>query len=239
MRRHDLAALIALAGLVLIVAFSGCSRNPAPEVLTRTDPAPMLGGQKDKDETIGDAAKTIGAANRRNPDVGSREIIGAQVARIMQALQGAGWKAVEATVGQLVAERDAAQAATLGLKGEIDDLREQLRKAKDDAQRAAFLGVVRVFAVLGGALTLAGVLVFLWSTYKRAGILLAVAGPVVGGSGLLWGKPWFVLMVGTGVILVGVAVGIRYAWAVLDADRNGRIDMLERRKPVDTGSPAP
>lgn len=236
MRRHDLAAL---AGLVLIVAFSGCSRNPAGEVLTRTDPAPMLGGQKDKDETIGDAATTIGAANRRNPDVGSREIIGAQVARIMQALQGAGWKAIEATVGQLVAERDAAQAATMTLKGEIDDLREQLRKAKDDAQRAAFLGVVRTFAAIGAVISAVGVGLLLWSTYKRAGWLILASGPLIGGSGLLWGKPWFYVPLGVGALCLIFAGIIKTVWVVLDADRNGRIDMLERRKPVDTGSPAP
>lgn len=214
--------------LFALVFAVGCNTSRR-EIVTNTDPAPMLAGQADKDAEIGDAAGKIDAANADNPNPTSRATIAEQVRRIMRALEGASWKAVEATVNQLVAERNAAQANGAALQDRIDQLERDLAEAKADGQRAAFLGVVRVFAVIGAGLTLAGVLIAVWSTYKRAGIMLAAAGPVVGGSGLLWGKPWFTLSIGVGILLVGVTLGIRYVFSVLDSDKNGKIDMLEKK----------
>ena len=229
MKRSILIAVSAALIALTVSNLPGCVSGKRTTYVENTNPAPMIEGQKGKDETIGDAAGQIAKANETNPNPESRATIAEQVRRIMTALQGASWKAVEVTVAKLVEERNAAQADAGRLNDRIATLERDLEKAKSDAQRAAFLGVVRVFAVIGGALTLGGVLIALWSTYKRAGIILACAGPVIGGSGLLWGKWWFTLSVGAGVLLVGAAVGIRYVFGVLDADKNGKIDILEKK----------
>lgn len=232
MKRPSLLTAVAAALLALtLFQLPGCQTTARREIIENTDPSPMLAGQKGKDETIGDAAGQIATANKENPNPRSRETIAVQVERIMAALKSASWKAVETTVTKLVEERNAAQADAAKKQDEIDRLTRELEAAKSDAQRAAYLGVVKIFASIGALISALGVGILLWSTYKRAGWLVLAAGPLVGGSGLLWGKPWFYVPLGVGALCLIFAGIIKTVWIVLDADKNGRIDILEKRAP--------
>lgn len=229
-QKQTLAGL--LCGLVLAgPLFVGGCQSGKRIVVSNTDPAPTVLGQKDKDETINDATGKIATANKTNSDAASREVIAAQVERIFGALRSASWTVVKATVEQLVTERNAAQADAAAKQDEIDRLTKELEAAKSDAERAAYLGVVRTFACIGAIISAVGVGLLLWSTYNRAGWLVLAAGPLVGGSGLLWGKPWFYVPLGVGALCLIFAGIIKTVWIVLDSDKNGKIDMLEKRTP--------
>lgn len=229
-QKQNLAGLLSGLALAALLFVGGCQSGlQRREIVTNTDPAPMVKGQADKDAEIGDAAGKIAKANEANTNPESRATIADQVKRIMDALRGASWKAVEATVNQLVAERNEAQAHAAKLQDRIDQLERDLAAAKDDANRQAYLGVVRTFAAVGAVISAIGVGLLLWSTYKRAGWLVLAAGPLVGGSGLLWGKPWFYIPLGVGALCLVFAGIIKTIWIVLDADKNGKIDLLERK----------
>lgn len=227
-QKQTLAGLLSGLALAALLFVGGCQTGRTA-YRENTDPTPTVEGQRSKDETVGDAAGKIAKANESNPNPESRATIAEQVRRIMAALQGASWKAVEATVAKLVEERNAAQAEAGRLNDRIAELEHELEVAKSDAQRAAYLGVVRTFAVLGAVITAVGVGLLLWSTYNRAAWLVLAAGPLVGGSGLLWGKTWFIVPLGVGALCLIFAGFYKVAWIVLDSDKNGKIDLLEKK----------
>lgn len=125
--------------------------------------------------------------------------------------------AAEIELGQLretvKIERDQAKADMVKI---IDDAEDRVRNAEAKANKEAYLRVVTAFALLGGIITLAGIACAV-TGWSRIGVLGIPAGILIGGSGLLWGKPWFLITVGIGVILVSIAGGIRWAVSVHDA----------------------
>jgi len=99
----------------------------------------------------------------------------------------------------------------LELQRTISDFNAELNAAQAEANRQAQLRITTLFALLGGGVTLLGV-VSAVTGWSRVGVSLIPAGVALGGSGLLWGRPWFLYTVGGSLALCCVAVGI--LWAV-------------------------
>lgn len=230
-QKQNLAGLLSGLALAALLFVGGCQSSGLQrrEIVTNTDPAPTLGEIENKDAVVGDAATKIATANKANTDPTSRFAIDVEVKRILDVLRLSSWTKTKETIERLVTERNAAQAHAAKLQDRIDQLERDLTAAKDDANRQAYLGVVRTFAAVGAVISAIGVGLLLWSTYKRAGWLVLAAGPLVGGSGLLWGKPWFYIPLGVGALCLIFAAIIKTIWIVLDADKNGKIDLLERK----------
>lgn len=102
------------------------------------------------------------------------------------------------------------------LRATLAEAEARVRDAKAKAGREAYLRVVSTFATLGSAILLVGIGMVVLTTFKRLGVALIIAGPVIGGSGLLWGQKWFLITMGVGVALVGLAGGIWWAVSVYE-----------------------
>jgi hypothetical protein len=111
-------------------------------------------------------------------------------------------------------ERERADGAQR-LRDVLADAERRIAAAQAAANKEAYLRVVSVFAVIGGAVALAG-LVCLITGWSRIGALGIPAGIILGGSGLLWGKPWFIYTIGAFVLLSGIALGIRWAVSIYE-----------------------
>lgn len=112
------------------------------------------------------------------------------------------------------ADREA-QEAKARIEKIIADYEAKLKQAKADADREAYLRVVSVFAIIGGIVSLIGIACAV-TGWSRVGILCIPAGILIGGSGLLWGKPWFIWTMGGAVILCAVAGGIWWAVSIYE-----------------------
>lgn len=127
-----------------------------------------------------------------------------------------------ATTAELALADLRAQAARERAEGEarlkafIAEAEQRVRAANAQAEHEAYLRVVSIFGIIGGAVVLLGIgcAVTGWS---RIGVLGIPAGILIGGSGLLWGQPWFLWTVGGGVVLCAVAAGIFWAVRVYEA----------------------
>jgi len=103
------------------------------------------------------------------------------------------------------------EARALDLQRTISDFNAELKAAQQEANRQAQLRITTLFALLGAVVSGIG-LVSAVTGWSRVGISLVPAGVALGGSGLLWGKPWFLYLVGGSLALCCIAVGI--LWAV-------------------------
>jgi len=103
------------------------------------------------------------------------------------------------------------EARALDLQRTISDFNADLKAAQAEANRQAQLRITTTFAMLGAGVVILGV-VSAVTGWSRIGLSLIPAGVALGGSGLLWGRPWFLYTVGGSLALCCVAVGI--AWAV-------------------------
>jgi len=103
------------------------------------------------------------------------------------------------------------EARALELERTISHFNAELKAAGQEANRQAQLRITTTFALLGGGVTLLGV-VSAVTGWSRVGLSLIPAGVALGGSGLLWGRPWFLYTVGGSLALCCVAVGL--LWAV-------------------------
>jgi len=103
------------------------------------------------------------------------------------------------------------EARALDLQRTISDFNAELKAAQAEANRQAQLRITTTFAMLGAGVVILGV-VSAVTGWSRVGVSLIPAGVALGGSGLLWGRPWFLYSVGGALALCCVAVGI--AWAV-------------------------
>jgi len=103
------------------------------------------------------------------------------------------------------------EARALDLQRTISDFNADLKAAQAEANRQAQLRITTTFAMLGAGVVILGV-VSAVTGWSRVGVSLIPAGVALGGSGLLWGRPWFLYLVGGALALCCVAVGI--AWAV-------------------------
>jgi hypothetical protein len=212
-------------------ALTGCE-EPAPTVVVAPEPAAQA-EQLSKVRAAVDQAKTDNAAN---PDGHAKQAVDLQLTVAQSGLPVAQpeHKAAPAELSALVfagkldeALTRAATAETnlAALKRDADKQREQaaeemrrviadfnarLAAAAATAEREAYLRVVSVFAIIGGAITLIGIACAV-TGWSRIGVLCIPAGIAIGGSGLLWGKPWFLWTIGGGVILCAVAAGIWWA----------------------------
>jgi hypothetical protein len=200
-------ALLILAATILL---AGCETTDAPPLVAVQNPAALAASIGNKDATISGAAVEIKQANRENPNPPSQAKIDAGVVRIETAIAAA-------PAPDLIRQIDAMAKQYNDLAASYSKLRDDFAAYKNKAEKDAYLWVVKVFAAIGAACFVAGLAMFIWTTYKHAGIICMVAGPVIGGSGLLWGKPWFTLTIGIGAVLIGLAIGIKHVWAVIDA----------------------
>jgi len=103
------------------------------------------------------------------------------------------------------------EARALDLQRTISNFNAELKAAQHEANRQAQLRITQLFALLGAVVSGLG-LVSAVTGWSRVGLSLIPAGVALGGSGLLWGKPWFLYTVGGSLALCCVAVGI--LWAV-------------------------
>jgi len=103
------------------------------------------------------------------------------------------------------------EARALELQRTISDFNAELKAAQAEANRQAQLRITQLFALLGAGVSIVGVISAV-TGWSRIGVALIPAGVALGGSGLLWGKPWFLYTVGGSLALCCVAVGI--LWAV-------------------------
>jgi hypothetical protein len=110
--------------------------------------------------------------------------------------------------GQVEKER---QEGTARLNEVIADAERKVREAEERARREAYVRVVSIFAIIGGAITIIGIICAV-SGWHRIGVVGIPAGILIGGSGLLWGQVWFTITVGAGVLLCAIGGGI--FWAV-------------------------
>lgn len=111
------------------------------------------------------------------------------------------------------AEREAGAAR---LREVIAQAERDVRAARAAAEREAYLRVVSVFALIGAAITIGGIVCAV-TGWSRIGVLGIPAGILVGGSGLLWGRPWFLWTIGGALILGAIAGGIFWAVRVHEA----------------------
>jgi len=125
--------------------------------------------------------------------------------------QTAGMEA-RARIAKLTAEHARErEARALDLQRTISSFNAELKAAQHEANRQAQLRITQLFAILGAVVSGIG-LVSAVTGWSRVGLSLIPAGVALGGSGLLWGKPWFLYTVGGSLALCCVAVGI--LWAV-------------------------
>jgi hypothetical protein len=123
-----------------------------------------------------------------------------------------------ATLREQIASERAQSAAAL--KTLIENHQREL-------DHAAYMAVVWTFCAIGGASTAVGLGMLVWTTYKRIGIILLILGPIIGGSGLLWGSLWFKLGIALAAVLIGTAAGLKWAVSVFDKNQNGKLDFME------------
>lgn len=128
-------------------------------------------------------------------------------------------------------ERERADSAEQ-IRKLLADAEARIKAAEDAGTRKAFLIMITFAAATGGLISIGGALMAWMTSYKLVGAALILAGPCVPGSALLWGRPWFYIPAGLGILLVGLALGIKCVWAILDRDGNGRVDMLEKKNPA-------
>ena len=229
--------LLTAFSLLFIALTSGCDEQD-PRILVSPEP-PTQAAQLSKVRAAVDQAKED---NTQNPDGPAKAAVDLQLGVAqsglpeskvedraepaeLSALVFAG-KLDEALTRSITAERALAslkdqarldrEAAAEQLRQVITKAETRVREAEAKAEREAYLAVVKVFAVIGGACVIVGLGLVVWTTYKRIGAMLIVAGPVIGGSGLLWGKPWFYLTVGIAVLIAGIASGIWWAIGVYE-----------------------
>jgi len=119
-----------------------------------------------------------------------------------------------ARIAKLTAEhtREREQRA-LDLQRTISNFNAELAAAQAEANRQAQLRITQLFALLGAGVSIVGVISAV-TGWSRIGLSLVPAGVALGGSGLLWGKPWFLYTVGGALALCCVAVGILWAVSV-------------------------
>jgi len=229
---------VSLISLCLLLV--GCKKeSPLPPVVVATAPS--------QDETLSKVSAAVGQLrkdNEQNPEGPAKQAVELQGRIAASGLPGAKptdaadaaetsalvfagqlEKAIkratlaEITLDQLK-ERSAKEQAES--KKRLDDYiaeaERRVQAANDEAQHKAYLLVVGAFAVIGGAITVGGVVCAV-TGWSRIGVLAIPAGILIGGSGLLWGKPWFLWTVGSGVILSAIAMGIY--WAVTIYERKG------------------
>ena len=127
---------------------------------------------------------------------------------------------------QIAKEREASAEQLRQILAEADA---RVKAAEDAGARKAFLIMVTFAAATGAIISIAGALMAWMTTYKLAGFAFILVGPCVPGCALLFGKPWFYVPFGLGILLLGLALGIKLVWAMLDRDGNGRLDFTERR----------
>ena len=199
-------ALLILAATILL---AGCKSVPPPPLVGSVNPSGLASAITAKEAVISGAATEIKTANRENPNPASQSTIDAGVVKIETAI-------ASAPALDHIKEIEAMAKQHNDLAAAYSNLRDEFNAYKQKAEKDAYLWVVKVFAAIGAACFVAGLAMFIWTTYKHAGIICMVAGPVIGGSGLLWGKPWFTLTIGIGAVLIGFAIGIKHVWAILD-----------------------
>jgi hypothetical protein len=233
----QLSAISWICALSLALALSGCEQDDSAPVI-----APQPASQTAQLSGARAAVDQLRRDNAKNPDGPAKQAVDLQAgvaqaalpeakpadaakAAELSALVFAG-RLEEALKRAMVAESEAAQlraqsqaelaASEARISQIIAEARAQVSAAQAKAQRSALLLVVGIFAVIGGAITLAGIVCAV-TGWSRIGILGIPAGILIGGSGLLWGRPWFVYSVGAGVLLTAVAFGIFWAVKVHDA----------------------
>lgn len=245
MKSHISYLLLAI-GLTILV---GCKeQDPPPPVVVAESPA--------QTETLSKVSAAVGQIrkdNQQNADGPAKQAVDLQ-ARIAQSGLGEPTEAdakESAETSALVFAGEIAKAESRATRAEVEagnlrkqwqadqaaskeridqiiaDYERRIAAAQAEADRKAYLMVVSVFAVIGGAITLVGIgcAVTGWS---RIGIMCIPGGIIIGGSGLLWGKVWFLFTIGGGVLLCAVAAGIYWA-----------VRVYEGRRPVITPAPEP
>lgn len=220
---------------VTLFGLLGCETDRTPVVAPE---APSLGAAQSK------AAAAVAAAqlaNSHNPEglpkeATDRELTVAAAAlpapepadlteaneRVMLVLAGRledaakRYAAAESEAARLrqQIERERAESEAR-IKQILADSERRVKAAQEQAEREAYLRVVTVFAGIGGIIAVGGLALAL-TGWNRMGVLGIPAGILIGGSGLLWGKPWFLWTVGGGVILTCVAIGIWWAVSVYE-----------------------
>lgn len=228
--RRWLACVLILVAAYVLAFLPGCD-EPRPAVV-----APEPPSQPEQMSRVSAAVHQLRQDNAQNPPGPAKDAVDlqAQVAQSglakarpehaaeaaeLSALVFAG-KLTEAVKRATTAEIELARLAD-AVQRERDEGAQRLRdiiaeaerkvaEAQAEAERQAYLLVVSVFAVIGGAVVVAG-LICLLTGWRRIGALGIPVGIIIGGSGLLWGKPWFTYSIGAAVLLTGIAIGIRWA----------------------------
>jgi hypothetical protein len=229
-----------LAGIAFL--FSGCDEekiNVTAESASQVDQLSRVRASVDR----------IRADNKLNPDGPAKQSVelhasvaqaglpeakpdDAENAAKISSLVFAG-KIEEATTRAVKAESEVARLLELAdaeRQQSAEKIRAVIAEAEMRVKQEAYLAVVKVFSVIGGTVLLAGIGMCVLSTWKRLGAALIVAGPVIGGSGLLWGQRWFMLTMGIGVLLAGVALGIWWgisAYEKISAARKSSVTGFE------------
>jgi hypothetical protein len=237
-RPNRILWLIVIAAAAVVAFLPGCD-EPKPAVV-----APEPPSQPEQLSRVSAAVQQIRTDNAQNPDGPAKDAVDlqAQIAsaglpkpKPVHAAESAEVSALvfagkyeaavkRAATAEIELARLTDQTAKERSAGEqrlreiIADAERRIAAAQADAEKEAYLRVVSVFAVLGGAVSLAG-LVCLITGWSRIGALLIPLGIILGGSGLLWGKPWFTYSIGGAVLLGGIALGIRWAVSVYEQRR--------------------
>lgn len=155
MKRH-----LALAACLLTLTGCPAGKHLPP---ARIDPAATLGEGAKKDEVIEAEAKSIVAAP------GDSALVSAAATRILDVLRLSPWAKTEATIKQLVAERD-----TAGKRA--DELAAQLDKANSRTDQIIRLGLAGF-----GALIIAGAVIIAVMAAQAGGVFVGV-GPMQAGA---------------------------------------------------------
>lgn len=226
MNARALLYSVLLAGLL-----AGCETPTPPPVVLAEPPA-----QAKTLSQVAAAVQQLRTDNAQNPDGPAKQAVDLQ-ARVAQSgldapteadvanaaetselvfagrIADAEARAAKAEVALGALRKEWAQeqaAAQARIQKLIDDYESRLAVAHAEADKEAYLRVVTAFAIFG--LVVSGFGIFCAVTgWSRIGVLCIPAGILLGGSGLLWGKPWFLYTVGGALLLLAVAAGIRWA----------------------------
>jgi hypothetical protein len=222
-----LVTALLLLGLALAVLsmLSGCddtSTRPPPPVIGTGEARAITDPVKGKDEAVLAGADRVEEGNQANPNPPSKAAIAEGVADIREAVAAAPAAATVKQVQDVVDRYN-------DLVGAFGKLQKDFADYRIEADKEARMLVVKALAALGSLITLAGVGVLLWTSYKIAGGATILCGLLIAAAGPFFTRPWVWGLLILAALLAGLAVGLKHAWVHIDRNGNGRPDFLEKK----------
>lgn len=216
-----------------IFILSSCSSLKEDIALPQPASERLIVSENKSDSRVSASAEAIKRANELNLNAGSRSAIDAEasliitttgvatladaaaaMARIDKYIQG---KTKEAEAARATAEGEAKKSRSqieslrdLHAK-EVSEAKAEIATLKAKSEESRKENVTLWFAFVGSLLASIGVLAVAFSPFKQGGAILAVAGVLIGGSGLLWDSTIFKVSA-SACVIAGIAYTLYYIY---------------------------